>query len=476
MRDLTRGSILRHLLSMTAFLLGSMVAQSLYFLADLYWIGGLGRDAIAAVGLAANVLLIVLASSQALGVGTAALVSRAVGQGSHERANAVFNQALSLSIACAAAFMMIGLTASRAYVSWLAADPPTRAYAVQYLRWFVPALALQFPLVTAGAALRGSGVVRPTVIMLVSSVALNLVLAPILVLGWITGVPFGVTGAAIATLVAVSAGAVMLTVYLLAVQDYLRVRVDRWRPASATWRELLAIGAPAGAELGVLAIYLLMVYAFLKPFGAAAQGGFAVGARIGQSLILPAVAVAMANAPIVGQSYGAGNLLRVRAAFWSAAGMGSIFMLAVMLLVRAYAEPMVHVFTGDAAVAAVAVGYLQILALTFVATAFIFAAVSVFQGLGRTVPPFLSSVVRLAAFVVAAIVLSQRSALSINMLWSISAASIGIQALLNVIFVATLVKSWRREPRNGAARWSAEQIVSTSLADDGGRADTDVRQ
>src|SRR5207247_562585 len=209
---------------------------------------------------------------------------------------------------------------------------------------FVPALALQYPLISAGAALRGSGVVKPTMLMLATTVVLNLVLAPVLIFGWGTGRPLGVTGAAIATLTALVIGTAMLTVYITMVHTYLRVRIDQWKPSIATWREVIVIGVPSGAELGVLAIYLLIVYSLLRPFRAAAPGGFAAGARIVQSLILPA--------------------------------------------------------------------------------------------LGRTVRPLVSAVIRLISFFVPAIALSRAPSFSLNTLWAISAASIGVQAALNLIFVA----------------------------------------
>src|SRR5437762_4180823 len=73
MKDLTQGSVTRHLLNMSAFLAMSMVVQTLYLLADLYWVGHLGKEAIAAVGVAGNITMIVLALTQMLGVGTTTL-------------------------------------------------------------------------------------------------------------------------------------------------------------------------------------------------------------------------------------------------------------------------------------------------------------------------------------------------------------------------------------------------------------------
>ena len=92
MKDLTQGSVTRHLLNMSAFMAVSMFVQTLYLLADLYWVGSLGKEAIAAVGVAGNLTMIVLALTQMLGVGTTALISHAVGQKDQRRGELVFNQ------------------------------------------------------------------------------------------------------------------------------------------------------------------------------------------------------------------------------------------------------------------------------------------------------------------------------------------------------------------------------------------------
>jgi Na+-driven multidrug efflux pump len=80
MKDLTQGSVTKHLLQMTGFLAISMVVQTLYLLADLYWVGHLGKEAIAAVGVAGNFTMVVLALTQMLGVGTTTLISQATGR------------------------------------------------------------------------------------------------------------------------------------------------------------------------------------------------------------------------------------------------------------------------------------------------------------------------------------------------------------------------------------------------------------
>src|SRR6476660_4488169 len=146
MKDLTTGSETRHLLHMSAFLAMSMVVQTLYLLADLYWVGHLGKEAIAAVGLAGNMTMIVLALTQMLGVGTTALIAQAAGRKDQARAELVFNQSWVMSIWIALGLGIFGFLSINGYANSLSADAKTAELAKSYLYWFLPALMLQFPL------------------------------------------------------------------------------------------------------------------------------------------------------------------------------------------------------------------------------------------------------------------------------------------------------------------------------------------
>src|SRR4030095_8001640 len=109
MQDLTTGSLSRHLLKTSSFMLIAMVFQTLYVLIDLYWVGRLGTDAVAAVGLSGNLMFIVLAATQMLGVGTTTLVSHATGGRNRERANLVFNQSQVFAIVVGGLFFLVAM-------------------------------------------------------------------------------------------------------------------------------------------------------------------------------------------------------------------------------------------------------------------------------------------------------------------------------------------------------------------------------
>jgi len=273
MNDLTQGSVVKHLIQMAAFLAVSMVVQTLYLLADLFWVGRLGKEAIAAVGLAGNLTIIVLALTQMLGVGTTALISQAAGQKDQSRAELAFNQSFIMSILIAAALGVVGFLLRTPYCDTLSADATTAALARSYLLWFIPGTLLQFPLVTLGSAMRATGIVKPMVGLQVLSVALNMVLAPLLIFG-LVGLPrLGVTGAALATFISILIADILMVIYFEKKYHYLRFRAAQWRPQIKTWWAMLRIGLPAGAEFALLFLYIVIVYGIIRGFGPAAQAG-----------------------------------------------------------------------------------------------------------------------------------------------------------------------------------------------------------
>lgn len=450
MQDLTTGSISRHVLKTTSFMLVTMVFQTLYFLVDLYWIGRLGREAVAAVSIAGNLTFIVLALSQMLGVGTTTLVSHAVGQKDKTRALLVFNQAQLLSMISGVLFVCAGFALRPWYVGALAADAATAELASAFLGWFIPAMGLQFGLVALGSALRGTGNFKPGMVVGSVTVMVNMALAPFLIFGWGTGVAFGVAGAAMASFLSVAIGVVWLATYPLRVDSYLRfVRAD-WKPQGHLWAALLKIGLPAGTEFALMAVYLFMVYTISRPFGAAAQAGFGIGLRIVQAGFMPVVALGFGVAPVAGQNFGAGKPERVRRAFQDAALMAAGIMAAFAVLCLLAPAPLIAFFSSDPAVVRVGEEYLRIVAWSFVASGVTFVVSSTFQAMGNSIPPLLTSFARLALFAVPAFLVAGLAGFDLKWIWYLSVGSIVVQLALNL---ALLSREFRRKlvPMEAAA-------------------------
>ena len=435
MKDLTQGSVTKHLLHMAAFMAVSMLVQTLYLLADLYWVGRLGKEAIAAVGLAGTLMMIVLALTQTLGVGTTTLISQAAGRKDQPRAELVFNQSFVMSLLVALALGVGGFLLRNLYCESLSADAATAGLAKSYMSWFLPALLLQFPLVTLGSALRATGIVKPTVALQVLSVVLNMVLAPLLIFGLGPFPKLGVTGAALATFISILIADVLMVIYFVRSYHYLRFRFPLFRPQTKIWGAMFRIGVPAGAEFLLLSVYIMIVYGIIRDFGAAAQAGFGVGARVMQAMFLPVVALSFAVSPVVGQNFGGQRADRVRHSVYSAIGLASAMMIVLTLVTQFAPETLIRGFSNDPKVIVFGSDYLKIVSLNFVAAGIVFTSSSVFQGIGNTVPPLLSSMTRLILFALPATLISRTPGFQIKHVWYLSVASQVFQAGLNLLLL-----------------------------------------
>ena len=459
MQDLTTGSVSKHLLTTASFMLVTMVFQTLYFLVDLYWVGSLGKEAVAGVGVAGNLTFIVLAVSQMLGVGTTTLVSHAAGQKNAARALLVFNQSQVLSMVAGGLFLLISMIARVPYAEQLSGDPQTAALASSYLLWFLPAMGLQFGIVAMGAALRGIGNFKPGMVVQTSTVIINIILAPILIFGWGTGIALGVTGAAIATLVAVIVGVLWLATYFVSAGAYLRFVKRDLKPQLNLWWDMLKIGLPAGAEFGMMAVYLMVVYVIAKPFGSAAQAGFSIGMRVVQSLFMPIVALGFAVAPVAGQNFGARRGDRVKDVFKTACLMGGTAMLLMAILCNIAGAELVRLFSKDPDVIAVGDEYLRIVSWNFVASGLIFVSSSMFQAMGNTIPSLIASFCRILLIAIPALILSKTPDFALNWIWYLSVAAVIVQLGIVLSFL-------RREFRRRLDTMAAAPLTPVAAAPD----------
>ncbi len=435
MQDLTTGPITRHLLKATSFMLVTMVFQTLYFLIDLYWVGRLGTEAVAGVGIAGNLTFIVLALTQMLGVGTTAVVSHATGRKDHEQSLLLFNQSQVLAMVTGVAFLIVGMAVRWPYARAMSADATTAALAAEYLLWFIPAMALQFALVAMGSALRAVGNFKPGMVVSSATVILNMILAPFLIFGWGTGRPLGVAGAAISSLIAIVVGIAWLATYFLPRGAYLRFELRDWRPRLDLWKRMLAIGLPAGFEFAITAVYLAIVYSIARPFGAMAQAGFGIGMRIIQAGFMPVVALGFSVAPVAGQNFGARHAERVKSTFRDAAWMATAVMVLFAIACHIAPAAMVGAFSTDPAVIAVGAEYLRIISWNFVASGLIFVASSMFQAMGNTVPSLVASGVRIGLLSLFALMLARMPDFQLRWIWYLSVATVLVQLTLAMWFL-----------------------------------------
>jgi len=184
-----------------------------------------------------------------------------------------------------------------------------------------------------------------------------------------------------------------------------------------------------------MSVYVVLVYWIIRDFGAAAQAGFGIGARVMQSMFLPVVAISFAAAPLAGQNFGARNAERVRQTYRTAAILVTGLMLLFTVLSHVAPDRLIRIFSGDPAVIAFGAEYLKIISYNFLAMGLIFTSSSMFQAMGHTLPPLAASSLRLLLFALPAFALSLHPGFDIRDVWYLSVASVAIQAVINLTLI-----------------------------------------
>lgn len=435
MNDLTQGSITRHIVTMSLPMLAFLTVGVVYLFVDLYFVAELGEAAIAGVSVAANVTLAASAVTQVLSVGAAALISQSAGRGDRTDANLAFNQSIVLSILCGTVALLCGYAATPLYVASLTDDSAVAAAGVQYLQWLLPGLALQFAVSVIVAALRGTGVMRPTMVVYFVTIIANIVLAAVLVRGWLLHRPMGVAGAGLATSVSVLLGLVLLISYLLKAERYVRFEWRSGAPNVQQWRRIARIGLPAGGEVALTFVSTAVVFWAIQRFGVAAQAGFGLGSRVMHILLLPAMAISLAVAPIAGQNLGAGDIVRVRRAFRAAAIFSIAVTAAAALLAQRHSEWIIGLFTTEAAVLAAGTSFLRLAFTSFLARSLVLTCTGIFQGVGRTLPSLASSAAAVAVLAAAAVYLVKSEDVGIEAVWYLFVAAWALQAAISTVLL-----------------------------------------
>tara|TARA_R110000737_G_scaffold35558_1_gene54612 strand:+ start:1027 stop:2397 length:1371 start_codon:yes stop_codon:yes gene_type:complete len=431
MKDLTQGSIPKHLLTMAMPMMIGMLVQTLYFLVDLYFVGKLGATALAGLSLAGNAMFLIFALTQIINIGTVTLISHAVGAKEQDSANNTFNQSMMLSSVAGVVVCIMGYLGAESYLNTVSQDPATVAMGLAYLHWFIPCMALQFLMVSISSALRGTGIVKPTMVIQMVSILVNIILSPMLITGWGTGYAMGIAGAGLASSISVVFAVILLVYYFKTTEKYISVNFALWRVDLKCLRKLLAIGLPAGGEFFLMFFYMATIYWLIQQFGPDAQAAFGLGSRIMQALFLPAMAIAFAAPAIAGQNFGAKNYHRVRETFtWSAIITCSLMTLLTLVCLW-QAELLLQSFSNDKQVIVISAAFLQIICWNFVPSGLVFTCSGMFQSLGNTWPALISTATRLLTFIFPALWLSQHNDFKIEQLWYISVTTVCLQASLS---------------------------------------------
>ena len=365
--NVTDGELFKPLMVLSAPIVASQVLNVGYNLADTYWVGRLGGDAIAALSYSWAVVFLMISVGGGLTVAGTVLIAQNKGAGNFARASHVAGQTLSFVTVVAVTLAALGYLLTPWLMRMIGAEPGTDAYvwAVAYTRIMFVGIAFMFWFFIFDALSRGWGDTRTPLYLMVVSVTLNVVLDPFLILGfegnpifaWIgaaglestlyasTGFDgWGVEGAAVATVFSRGVAAAIGLYLLFSGRVGLEPSVGDLRLRRETVAKILEIGGPTATEQGFRAFGITVLTAIIALAGTEAVAAYGIVTRLSSLLFMPALGLARGTETVVGQNLGANQIDRARRAVkLSSIVIVSIFAV-VIALAYPFAEPITAVF------------------------------------------------------------------------------------------------------------------------------------
>jgi putative MATE family efflux protein len=390
--DYTSGELSRAVMLLAVPMVLELVMESTFGLVDAFFVGRLGADAVAAVGLTESLIILVFGVAMGLSMGTAAMVARRVGEGDEEGACVAAAQAVLAGVLIAAPVGLVGVLLAPRLLGWMGASPGV-AEGWPYTAVMFGGSATIFLLFLNNAIFRGAGDAAIAMRALWISNLINIVLDPCLIFGWGPFPELGLAGAAVATTIGRGIG-VTFQFWALGARGG-RVRIHR-RHMRLDWdvmKRLLRVSISGMVQFLVATANWLGIMRIVALFGAPTLAGYTIALRLVHFAILPSWGMSNAAATLVGQSLGAGKPDRAERAVWLTGRYNLVFLVGISLVFWFFAESLIGIFLSDPEVVSIGVGILRILCIAQVTAAYSMVIAQAFNGAGDTDTPTIINLV-----------------------------------------------------------------------------------
>ena len=386
-QDYTEVSLNRAILLLAVPMILEMVLESLFGVVDVFWVGHLGANSVATVGLTESMLSLVFAVGLGLSLSTTAMVARRIGEKDHEGAAVAAVQAIVLGLLTSAAMGIPCLIFAPHLLRLMGASPDIIAVGTTYTRIVLGGSGVVLMLFLNNAIFRGAGDAAIAMRLLWVSNIINLALDPCLIFGLGPFPRLGVTGAAVATFTGRSIGVAYQFYRLFRGTERIRVLARQLRINLQVLGRLFRVSLTGILQFAIAHTSWIGLVRIVSAFGAAALAGYTIAIRIVVFVILPSWGLSNAAATLVGQNLGAKKPDRAEIAVWRTGFYNMLFLGSVGAVFILLAEPIVRLFTNDPAVIPLGAACLKIVSYGNVGYAYGMVMLQAFNGAGDTVTP-----------------------------------------------------------------------------------------
>jgi putative MATE family efflux protein len=386
-QDFTAGSLNRAIVLLAIPMVLEMVLESLFAVVDVFWVGRLGADAIATVGLTESLLSLIIAVGFGLGMSTTAMVARRIGEKDPADAAVAGVQAIVLGLTTS---LLIGVPCwfyAPRLLQFMGASPHIVATGSGYARIALGGCGAILMLFLNNAIFRGAGDAAIAMRLLWVSNIINLILDPCLIFGLGPFPKLGVTGAALATFTGRSIGVLYQFYRLWRGTERIRILTSQLRVNLTVLLRLVRVSLTGILQFAIADVSWVALVRIVSLFGSAALAGYTIAIRIVIFVILPSWGLSNAAATLVGQNLGAKQPERAEQSVWRTGLYNMIFLGTVGVFFVFFAGPVIRLFTDDPAVVPLAVSCLRIISYGNIGYAYGMVMLQAFNGAGDTTTP-----------------------------------------------------------------------------------------
>src|SRR5579883_934617 len=445
-QDYTAGNLNRAILLLAIPMVLEMVLESLFAVVDVFWVGHLGANAVATVGLTESLLSLVFAVGIGLSMSTTAMVARRIGEKDPEDAAVAGVQAIVLGLLVSLGIGIPCFIFAPKLLQLMGGSPELVATGSGYARIALGGCGAIVMLFLNNAIFRGAGDAAIAMRLLWVSNIINLILDPCFIFGLGPFPKLGVTGAALATFTGRGIGVLYQFYRLLRGTERIRILRSQIRVQWEVLLRLVRVSLTGILQFAIAHTSWIGLVRIISVFGSAALAGYTIAIRIVIFVIMPSWGLSNAAATLVGQNLGARKPERAQISVWRTGFYNMVFLGAVGVFFLIFATPVVRLFTQDPEVVPLAASCLRILSYGNIGYAYGMVMLQAFNGAGDTVTP---TVVNFFGFWLLEIPLAY--VLALRMGWKANGAYVSIVVAECAIALAGVLL-FRR------GKWKGQQI------------------
>ncbi|MDX1905630.1 MAG: MATE family efflux transporter [Bacteroidia bacterium] len=386
--DYTEGDMRQAVFLLSIPMILELSLESIFAVVDMFFVGKLGENAIATVGLTESVISIIYSVAIGLSTAATAIVARRIGEKNPEAAAHAGAQSLVLALIVTLVLSVAGVIFASEILSLMGASEAVVRDGAVFTRIMLGGSAAIILLFLINGIFRGAGDAAMAMRSLWIASIINIILCPILI-GWM-----GLKGAAIATVIGRSSGVLYQCYHLFKGSGVLRFYARHFRLDPTIVTQMVQVAWPATFQFIIgSGSWIVLAKLVAETGGTTASAGYQIAIRNVVFFILPAWGLSNAAATLVGQNLGAGKPERAEQSVWLATRYNAVFMTFVMLLFVFLAEPIIRIFTPDPAVIAYGAEALRIIGMGYTFYGIGMVMIQSLNGAGDTRTPTIINLV-----------------------------------------------------------------------------------